>query len=114
MWKSKIPQHKESSVCCSSKLSITLDSQGPFRTAVNRSPTLPVGGLEAQDAPTTELHPVSLDQPQKAAAAALQEDPVCHIRSNHPMCERDGSWRATEVVQSRSQAAAMDESREMR
>lgn len=100
--KSKNPQHKESSVCCSSKLSITLDSQGPFRTAVKRSPTLPVVGLELQDAPTTELHPVSLDQPQKVTVAASQENPVCQSRLNHPMCERDGSWRATEVVQSPS------------
>lgn len=79
------PLTQRASVCCGSKLSITLDSQGLFRTAVNRSPTLPVGGLEARDAPTTEIHPVSLDQPQKATAAASQEDPVCQSGSNHPM-----------------------------
>lgn len=54
------PLTQRASVCCGSKLSITLTSQGPFRTAVNRSATLPVAGLEAQDAPTTELHPASL------------------------------------------------------
>lgn len=60
--KSKIPQHKEPVCAAGSKLSITLDSQGLFRTALNRSPTLPAGGLEAQDAPTTELHPASLQR----------------------------------------------------
>lgn len=42
----------------SPRLSITLDSQGPFRIAVNQGPALPAHRLEAQDKPTTELHPV--------------------------------------------------------
>lgn len=58
--KSKMPSHKEpvcaAALSCPSRWTL----RGLFRTAVNRSPALPVGGLEAQEAPTTELHPVSL------------------------------------------------------
>ena len=93
---------------CSPTLSITLDSQGPFRTAVNHSPALPARRLEAQDKPTAELHPVCppappvphIARPQWATAAhfTLQEDPVCQSSSNRPVCEWDGSLRPTWVV----------------
>lgn len=40
------------------RLSITLDSQGPFRMAANHGAALPARRLEARDKPTAELHPV--------------------------------------------------------
>lgn len=90
---------------CSSRLSITLDSQGPFRLAVNHGPALPAHRLEAQDKPTAELHPVCPSSTAHSSATmghsshfSLQEDPVCQSSSNHQMCEWDGSLRPTWVT----------------
>lgn len=90
---------------CSPRLSITLDSQGPFRLAVNHGPALPAHRLEAQDKPTAELHPVWPSSTAHSSATmghsshfSLQEDPVCQSSSNHQMCEWDGSLRPTWVT----------------
>lgn len=90
---------------CSPRLSITLDSQGPFRMAVNHGPALPARRLEAQDKPTAELHPVCASSTAHSSATmghsshfTLQEDPVCQSISNHAMCECEGSLRVTWVA----------------
>lgn len=68
----------------SPRLSITLDSRGPFRLAVNHGPALPAHRLEAQDKPTAELHPVYPSSTAHSSATmghsshfSLREDPVC-------------------------------------
>lgn len=58
---------------------ITLDSQGPFRMAVDRGPALPAHRLEVQDKPTAELHPVGLSSTAvlgHSSHLTLHEDPV--------------------------------------
>lgn len=69
---------------CSPRLSITLDSQGPFRMAVDHGPVLPAHGLEAQYKPTADLHPVGPSSTAHSSAPlghsvhrTLHEDPVC-------------------------------------
>lgn len=89
----------------SPRLSITLDSHGPFTLAVNHGPALPAHRLEAQDKPTAELHPVCPSSTAHSSATmghsshfSLREDPVCQSGYNHQMCEWDGSLRPTWVT----------------
>lgn len=77
---------------CSPRLSITLDSQGPFRIALNHGLALPAHRLQAQDKLTTELHPVcpsstvhSVVTMGHSSRFTLQEDPVCQSSSD---CQR--------------------------
>lgn len=68
------------------RLSITPDSQGPFRAAVNHGPALPAHEARGpRDKPTAELHPVfSPPQPLHSQQCALPGLNGPEVATFHP------------------------------
>lgn len=59
----------------SRRLSITADSQGPFRAPVNHSPALPAHeAAGSRDQPTAELHPVLAPPPPQSDPSTLSSE----------------------------------------